>query len=409
MSKTSLDKSKIKFLLLEGIHPSAVQVLKNAGYTNVEHLAGALQGDELKEKIADVHFVGLRSRTQLTADVLEAAQKLVAIGAFCIGTNQIDLQAARQKGIAVFNAPYSNTRSVAELVLAEAILLLRGIPEKNAVAHRGGWLKSATNSFEARGKTLGIVGYGSIGSQLSVLAEALGMKVRFYDVVTKLPLGNAQQVASLHELLGQSDIVSLHVPDLPSTRWMIGEKEIAACKDGAVFINAARGTVVEIEPLAAALQSGKLLGAAIDVFPAEPKSNKDEFHSPLRGMDQVIITPHIGGSTMEAQANIGLEVAEKLVKYSDNGTTTTSVNFPEAALPAHAGRDRILHVHKNVPGVMSAINQIFAEAKINVAAQYLQTDDTLGYVVIDTDAGAAASVIDRLRAVPGTVRARMLF
>ena len=409
MSKTSLDKSKIKFLLLEGIHPSAVQVLKNAGYTNVEHLAGALQGDELKEKIADVHFVGLRSRTQLTADVLEAAQKLVAIGAFCIGTNQIDLQAARQKGIAVFNAPYSNTRSVAELVLAEAILLLRGIPEKNAVAHRGGWLKSATNSFEARGKTLGIVGYGSIGSQLSVLAEALGMKVRFYDVVTKLPLGNAQQVASLHELLGQSDIVSLHVPDLPSTRWMIGEKEIAACKDGAVFINAARGTVVEIEPLAAALQSGKLLGAAIDVFPAKPKSNKDEFHSPLRGMDQVIITPHIGGSTMEAQANIGLEVAEKLVKYSDNGTTTTSVNFPEAALPAHAGRDRILHVHKNVPGVMSAINQIFAEAKINVAAQYLQTDDTLGYVVIDTDAGAAASVIDRLRAVPGTVRARMLF
>ena len=409
MSKTSLDKSKIKFLLLEGIHPSAVQVLKNAGYTNVEHLAGALQGDELKEKIADVHFVGLRSRTQLTADVLEAAQKLVAIGAFCIGTNQIDLQAARQKGIAVFNAPYSNTRSVAELVLAEAILLLRGIPEKNAVAHRGGWLKSATNSFEARGKTLGIVGYGSIGSQLSVLAEALGMKVRFYDVVTKLPLGNAQQVASLHELLGQSDIVSLHVPDLPSTRWMIGEKEIAACKDGAVFINAARGTVVEIEPLAAALKSGKLLGAAIDVFPAEPKSNKDEFHSPLRGMDQVIITPHIGGSTMEAQANIGLEVAEKLVKYSDNGTTTTSVNFPEAALPAHAGRDRILHVHKNAPGVMSAINQIFAEAKINVAAQYLQTDDTLGYVVIDTDAGAAASVIDRLRAVPGTVRARMLF
>ena len=386
-----------------------MQVLKNAGYTNVEHLAGALQGDELKEKIADVHFVGLRSRTQLTADVLEAAQKLVAIGAFCIGTNQIDLQAARQKGIAVFNAPYSNTRSVAELVLAEAILLLRGIPEKNAVAHRGGWLKSATNSFEARGKTLGIVGYGSIGSQLSVLAEALGMKVRFYDVVTKLPLGNAQQVASLHELLGQSDIVSLHVPDLPSTRWMIGEKEIAACKDGAVFINAARGTVVEIEPLAAALQSGKLLGAAIDVFPVEPKSNKDEFHSPLRGMDRVIITPHIGGSTMEAQANIGLEVAEKLVKYSDNGTTTTSVNFPEAALPAHAGRDRILHVHKNVPGVMSAINQIFAEAKINVAAQYLQTDDTLGYVVIDTDAGAAASVIDRLRAVPGTVRARMLF
>ena len=314
MGKTSLDKSKIKFLLLEGIHPSAVEVLKNAGYTNVETLPGALQGDELKEKIADAHFVGLRSRTQLNAEALAAAQKLVAIGAFCIGTNQIDLEAARHKGVAVFNAPYSNTRSVAELVLAEAILLLRGIPEKNAAAHRGGWMKSATNSYEARGKTLGIVGYGSIGSQLSVLAESLGMNVLFYDVVAKLPLGNAQQVGNLHDLLGQCDIVSLHVPDLPSTRWMIGAKEIAALKPGAIFINASRGTVVEIEPLAQAIKSGKLLGAAVDVFPSEPKSNKDEFQSPLRGLDNVLLTPHIGGSTMEAQANIGLEVAEKLVK-----------------------------------------------------------------------------------------------
>ncbi len=408
MSKTSLDKSKIKFLLLEGIHPSAVEVLKNAGYTNVEALAGALQGEELKEKIADAHFVGLRSRTQLNAEALAAAKKLVAVGAFCIGTNQIDLEAARQKGVAVFNAPYSNTRSVAEMVLAEIILLLRGIPEKNAVAHRGGWLKSATNSFEARGKTLGIVGYGSIGSQLSVLAEALGMNVLFYDVVAKLPLGNAQPVGHLHDLLGQCDVVSLHVPDLPSTRWMIGAKEIAALKPGAILINASRGTVVEIEPLAEALKAKKLLGAAIDVFPAEPKSNKDEFQSPLRGLDNVLLTPHIGGSTMEAQANIGLEVAEKLVRYSDNGTTITSVNFPEVALPEHPGCDRVLHVHRNVPGVMSAINQVFSDAKINIAAQYLQTDDTLGYVVIDMDAGASAQVLDKLREVPGTMRVRVL-
>ncbi|PAT31546.1 phosphoglycerate dehydrogenase [Vandammella animalimorsus] len=409
MGKTSLDKGKIKFLLLEGIHPSAVDVLRQAGYDNVETVSSALQGDELKEKLADVHFLGIRSRTQLTADALAAANKLVAVGAFCIGTNQIDLQAARQKGVAVFNAPYSNTRSVAELVLGELILLLRGIPQKNAVAHRGGWLKSATNSYETRGKTLGIVGYGSIGSQLSVLAESLGMHVIFYDAITKLPLGNAQQVGSLKELLERSDVVTLHVPELPSTKWMIGAKELAAMKDGAILINASRGTVVEIEPLAEALRSKKLLGAAIDVFPVEPKSNQDEFVSPLRGMDNVIITPHIGGSTMEAQANIGLEVAEKLVRYSDNGTTTTSVNFPEAALPAHAGRDRILHIHKNVPGVMSAINQIFSDAQLNVAAQYLQTDEAIGYVVIDTEPGGASKVLEPLRRVPGTIRARVLF
>ncbi|MDO4705007.1 MAG: phosphoglycerate dehydrogenase [Comamonadaceae bacterium] len=408
MSKTSLDKSKIKFVLFEGIHPSAVQVLEQDGYTNVEVLPGAMQGQELAEKIADAHFVGIRSRTQVTAEVLESARKLVAVGCFCIGTNQIDLEAARRKGVAVFNAPYSNTRSVAELVLGEAILLLRGIPEKNAVAHRGGWLKSATNAYETRGKTLGIIGYGSIGSQLSVLAESLGMHVLFSDVVTKLPLGNAQQVG-MDELLARSDIVTLHVPELPSTKWMIGAKQIAAMKDGAILINASRGTVVDIDALAEALRSKKLLGAAVDVFPVEPKSNSEEFLSPLRGMDNVIITPHIGGSTMEAQANIGLEVAEKLVRYSDNGTTTTSVNFPEAALPAHPGRDRILHIHQNVPGVMSAINQVFSDAQINVAAQYLQTDEAVGYVVIDTEAGAAAKVIEALRKVPGTIRARVLF
>lgn len=409
MTKTSLDKSKIKILLLEGVHSSAVQTFTKAGYSNVELLAHALEGDELKAKIADVHFVGVRSRTQLTREVLEAAKKLVGIGCFCIGTNQVDLIAAQEKGIVVFNAPYSNTRSVAELVLAEAILLLRGIPEKNAVAHRGGWLKSADNAFEIRGKTLGIVGYGSIGTQLSVLAEGLGMQVLFHDVVAKLPLGNAHQAASLEDLLSRSDIVTLHVPELPSTQWMMGEKEFAAMKPGSIFINAARGTVVVIDELAKALKSGKLLGAAVDVFPVEPKSNKDEFISPLRGLDNVILTPHIGGSTMEAQANIGLEVADKLVRYSDNGTTISAVNFPEVALPEHPGQNRILHVHHNVPGVLSAINQVFAENGINVAGQYLRTHEKLGYVVIDLEPGSSALALEKLAQVPGTVRCRVLF
>ena len=409
MTKTSLDKSKIKILLLEGVHSSAVQTFTKAGYSNVELLAHALEGDELKAKIADVHFVGVRSRTQLTREVLEAAKKLVGIGCFCIGTNQVDLIAAQEKGIVVFNAPYSNTRSVAELVLAEAILLLRGIPEKNAVAHRGGWLKSADNAFEIRGKTLGIVGYGSIGTQLSVLAEGLGMHVLFHDVVAKLPLGNAHQAASLEDLLSRSDIVTLHVPELPSTQWMMGEKEFAAMKPGSIFINAARGTVVVIDALAKALKSGKLLGAAVDVFPVEPKSNKDEFISPLRGLDNVILTPHIGGSTMEAQANIGLEVADKLVRYSDNGTTISAVNFPEVALPEHPGQNRILHVHHNEPGVLSAINQVFAENGINVAGQYLRTHEKLGYVVIDLEPGSSALALEKLAQVPGTVRCRVLF
>lgn len=338
-----------------------------------------------------------------------AAQKLVAVGCFCIGTNQVDLNAARERGVVVFNAPYSNTRSVAELVLGEAILLLRGIPEKNAVSHRGGWKKSAENSFEIRGKTLGIVGYGSIGTQLSVLAEGLGMKVIFHDVVTKLPLGNAQQSSGLNELLAQSDIVTLHVPELASTNGMMGAAQIAAMKPGSILINASRGTVVDIEALAESLQSGKLLGAAIDVFPKEPKSNKDEFLSPLRGMDNVILTPHIGGSTMEAQANIGLEVAEKLVKYSDNGTTTSAVNFPEVALPEHPGNNRILHVHENRPGILSAINQVFADNGINIAGQYLRTDEKVGYVVIDIDAKSSALALEKLAQIAGTIRCRVLF
>jgi len=409
MANTSLDKSKIKFLLLEGVHQSAVDTLKAAGYTNIEYHTASLSDDELLEAIADAHFVGIRSRTQLTDKVFEAAPKLIAVGCFCIGTNQVDLKAAMARGVVVFNAPYSNTRSVAELVIAEAILLLRGIPEKNALAHRGGWLKSATNSYEIRGKTLGIVGYGSIGTQLSIMAEALGMKVIFSDIVTKLPLGNAVQVGSLQELMNKADIVTLHVPETAATKYMIGAEQLSWMKEGSILINAARGTVVDIEALTETLRSGKLLGAAIDVFPVEPKSNKDEFISPLREFDNVILTPHIGGSTMEAQENIGLEVAEKLARYSDTGTTITSVNFPEVALPAHPNNHRLLHIHENVPGVLSEINKVFSDNNINICGQYLQTNDKVGYVVIDVDKEYSDLALEKLREVTGTIRCRVLF
>ena len=408
-SKTSTSKDKIKFLLLEGIDPSAIDVIEAAGYTQIESLQGALSGEDLKQKIAGAHFLGIRSRTQLTADVLAHATRLAAVGCFCIGTNQVDLDAARALGIAVFNAPFSNTRSVAEMVLAEAILLMRGIPEKSAVAHRGGWLKSAHNAYEVRGKTLGIVGYGAIGTQLSVLAEGLGMRVIFFDVVSKLPLGNASPVARLDDLLGQADVVSLHVPETEATRWMMGPAQIAAMKPGGVLINASRGTVVDIEALAEALRSRRLLGAAIDVYPEEPRSNDDRFESPLRGLDNVILTPHIGGSTVEAQENIGVEVAAKLVKYSDNGTSTSSVNFPEVALPAHPGKHRLLHVHRNVPGVLSEINRVFSDRHINIAAQYLQTRADVGYVVIDIDAEHSDLALAKLADVQGTLRSRVLF
>ena len=408
-SKTSTSKDKIKFLLLEGIDPSAIDVIKAAGYTQIESLPGALSGEDLKQKVAGAHFLGIRSRTQLTADVLAHATRLAAVGCFCIGTNQVDLDAARALGIAVFNAPFSNTRSVAEMVLAEAILLMRGIPEKSAVAHRGGWLKSAHNAYEVRGKTLGIVGYGAIGTQLSVLAEGLGMRVIFFDVVSKLPLGNASPVARLDDLLAQADVVSLHVPETEATRWMMGPAQIAAMKPGGVLINASRGTVVDIEALAEALRSRRLLGAAIDVYPEEPRSNDDRFESPLRGLDNVILTPHIGGSTVEAQENIGVEVAAKLVKYSDNGTSTSSVNFPEVALPAHPGKHRLLHVHRNVPGVLSEINRVFSDRHINIAAQYLQTRADVGYVVIDIDAEHSDLALAKLADVQGTLRSRVLF
>jgi D-3-phosphoglycerate dehydrogenase / 2-oxoglutarate reductase len=409
LTKTSLDKSKIKFVLLEGVHPSAVQTLQNAGYSNIDYLKGALAEEELIARIQDAHFVGIRSRTQLTRRVFEAADKLIAVGCFCIGTNQVDLAAAQEHGVVVFNAPYSNTRSVAELVIAEAILLLRGIPEKNASCHKGGWIKSAEGAVEIRGKTLGIVGYGSIGSQVSVLAEALGMKVVFCDSVTKLPLGNAVQLGSLDDVLAIADVVSLHVPEIESTKNMMSASQFAKMKPGSVFINAARGTVVDIDALAAALASKHLAGAAIDVFPVEPKANNEEFVSPLRAFDNVILTPHIGGSTAEAQENIGLEVATKLVTYSDNGTTITSVNFPEVALPAQSKAHRLLHVHHNVPGMLVAINQVFSQHQINICGQYLQTRDSVGYVVLDVEAEYSEIALEQLRSIPGTIRCRVLF
>ncbi len=405
----SLSKDKIRFLLLEGVHNNALKVLKDADYNNIEYLDHALDHDELVEKIKDAHFIGIRSRTQLTREVLEKAEKLVAIGCFCIGTNQVDLDAARELGIPVFNAPYSNTRSVAELVLAEAIMLYRGIPEKNAVVHRGGWGKSAKNSHEVRGKTMGIVGYGSIGSQLSVLAESLGMKVIYHDVVTKLPLGNASQVADFDELLAQADIVSLHVPDVESTRNMMTEKEFAKMKDGSYFINAARGTCVDIDALAGALQSGKILGAAVDVFPKEPKSADEEFESPLRAFDNVILTPHIGGSTQEAQANIGLEVAEKFVKYSDQGDTVSAVNFPHVSIPFREHTHRLLHIHHNVPGVLSEVNSLFAKGGINVLAQSLMTEGDVGYLMMDVDDSNSELALDMLKNVKETIRVRVLY
>lgn len=411
--QVSLAKERIQILLLEGVHDSAIEVLKQHGYTNIKALKTSLNEDELCEAIKDVHFLGIRSRTQLTPKVFAAADKLAAVGCFCIGTNQVDLEAARDNGVVVFNAPFSNTRSVAELVLAEIIMLLRRIPQKNAAAHRGGWDKAAKGSFEARGKVLGIIGYGHIGSQLSILAEQLGMQVRYYDIETKLSLGNALQVRRLDDLLKQADVVTLHVPETPQTQWMIGAEQLAKMKPGSVLINASRGTVVKINALADALKSEHLAGAAIDVFPVEPKGNDEQFESPLRGIDSCILTPHIGGSTEEAQENIGIEVAGKLVRYSDNGSTLSAVNFPEVALPAHEGSRRLLHIHQNRPGMLTRINQILAEQNINVSGQYLQTDSKVGYVVIDIETPPKSTIADDLliamRNIEGTIKARVLY
>ena len=362
-------------------------------------------------------MLGIRSRTEITARVIESADKLMVVGCFCIGTNQVDAEAALAAGVPVFNAPYSNTRSVAKLVIAEAILLLRGVPQKNALMHRGIRRKSAANAFEIRGKTLGIVGYGNIGSQVSVLAESLGMQVRFHDVTSKLPLGNARPAGTLAELLAVSDVVSLHVPDTPATRNLMDAERIAQMQPGAILLNASRGSVVDLDALAAALDRDHLLGAAIDVFPSEPRNNDETFVSPLQNgfrdgdntVTNVLLTPHVGGSTVEAQENIGTEVADKLITYSDKGSTVASVNFPQAALPSHPGAHRLLHIHKNVPGVMSDINQVFSEENINISGQYLQTNADVGYVVIDVDAKYSRVALARLRSVPGTIRTRVLF
>ena len=411
MKETSFPKKDIRILLLEGVSQSAVETFRAAGYTQIDEHKKSLPEDELKRSIADAHFVGIRSRTQLNANVLRDARRLAGIGCFCIGTNQVDLDAARRQGIPVFNAPYSNTRSVAELVIAEAILLMRRIPEKTAQCHRGRWSKSASGSYEVRDKVLGIIGYGHIGTQVGVLAESLGLRVIYHDIETKLALGNARAAKSLDDLLERADIVTLHVPETPTTNGMIGVEQIARMRAGSVLINASRGTVVDVDALAVALRADHLAGAAIDVFPSEPTANDDPFESPLRGMDNVILTPHVGGSTLEAQDNIGIEVAAKLVRYSDNGSTLSAVNFPQVALPEYPGSRRFLHIHRNVPGVLSQINDIFSRANVNINGQYLQTDAIIGYVVIDaaTDEAQGASLRAELVAIPDTLKTRVLY
>jgi len=408
MELTPLKKSDAHFLLLEGVHKNAIHALEKSGYTNIESISHALDEEALIKKIKGVRFIGIRSRTQLTEKVLNAADKLAGIGCFCIGTNQVDLQAAKMKGIPVFNAPYSNTRSVAELVIGQSILLLRGIPEKNHNVHNGSWPKSAKASYEARGKTLGIIGYGSIGSQVSVLAESLGMNVIYYDVVTKLPLGNANQV-TMQYLLSHSDVISLHVPELPETNNMMAKAQFDQMKLGSIFINAARGSCVNLEDLAHAIEHNKIGGAAIDVFPKEPKSNSEALESPLRGYPNVILTPHVGGSTVEAQANIGLEVAEKFVQFADNGNTTSAVNFPEIAIQQQANTHRILHVHHNRPGVLSNINQLFAKHNINILAQNMMTENEVGYLLLDVAEFDSKLALEHLNSVEGTIRLRVLY
>jgi D-3-phosphoglycerate dehydrogenase len=406
---TSYPKEKIKILFLENISDKAVQHFKQNGYTNVKKIGGALSEEELIKEVKDVHLLGIRSKTQITEKVLEAATKLQAIGCFCIGVNQVNLKAATKKGVVVFNAPYSNTRSVAELVIGLSIMLIRRIPDKNKAAHEGLWNKEAKGSFELRGKTLGLVGYGNIGSQVSVLSEALGMKVLFYDVETKLPLGNASSCKSLKELLGAADIVSLHVPETNQTKNLINKNNIKHFKKGAILINYARGEVVDLSVLAKALKDGDLGGAAIDVFPWEPEKNGDKFETPLQGLSNVILTPHIGGSTEEAQQNIGDDVSAKLFNYLEKGITYGSHTVPAISLPPVEGAHRILHIHKNVPGVLSAINTELASHHINIVAQYLQTNNEIGYVVLDVDKKLSKQALELLRDVKETIKVRILY
>jgi D-3-phosphoglycerate dehydrogenase len=412
MSETlSRPKEKIKILLLEGISETAVNAVRNAGYTSVDRRTKALDGTELREALKGISMVGIRSRTKLKAETLDGMRSLIAIGCFSVGTNQVDLDAARRVGIPVFNAPFSNTRSVAELTIAEIVMLYRRVFPKSVGAHGGGWDKSAVGSHEVRGKTLGIVGYGNIGSQLAVLAEAMGMRVIFYDRTDKLRHGNTEPTETLEELLAVSDIVSLHVPETPETKGMIGEAQFRAMKPGAYFINNARGSVFDVEALARALRDEHLAGAAVDVFPAEPASNTERFLSPLQGLDNVILTPHVGGSTEEAQERIGTEVARKLVEYSDVGSTQGAVNFPQVQLPPRPAGTRFIQVHKNLPGELGRLIDVFSRNRVNIAAQYLQTDGEIGYVVLDADGSVedATAVLGEIRALPGTVRARILY
>jgi D-3-phosphoglycerate dehydrogenase len=408
-AKTSYPKEKISVLLLENISEIAVRNFQRNGYTQVQRLSKALPEDELIDAIKNVHILGIRSKTQITPAVLEAATRLQAIGCFCIGTNQVDLQTATDHGVSVFNAPYSNTRSVAELVMGAAIMLIRRIPDKSVAAHKGIWMKDSKGSYELRGKTLGIIGYGNIGSQVSVLAEALGMKVIFYDVETKLPLGNATDMKSLKDVLSNSDVVTFHVPDTPQTRNLINRKNLKYCKEGAIIINYARGEVIDLDDLALAIETRQIAGAAIDVYPVEPEKNGDTFTSPLQGLPNVILTPHIGGSTEEAQQNIGEDVSSKLLSYLEKGISLGSVTLPALALPPQEGAHRILHIHKNVPGVLSQINTQLSKNKINILGQYLKTNESIGYVVVDVDKKLSNQAAQLLKDVPSTIKVRLLY
>lgn len=407
----SRPKEKIKILLLEGISDSAAAAFTSAGYTNVELQKKALNGEELRQALDGVSMLGIRSRTQLTSEALDNQRSVIAVGCFSVGTNQVDLLSARDFGIPVFNAPFSNTRSVAELTIAEIVMLFRGIFPKSAAAHKGDWQKSAAGAHEVRGKTLGIIGYGNIGSQLAELAEAMGMRVVFFDPTDKLNRGNVQPRESLNAMLAEADAVSIHVPETPQTRGMLGAEEFRAMKRGSFFINNARGTVFDDEALASALKDGHLAGAAVDVFPVEPKAADEKFVSPLQGLDNVILTPHIGGSTQEAQERIGAEVARKLIEYSDVGSTYGAVNFPQVQLPQRPTGTRFIQMHRNLPGEINRLNEIFARREINIAAQFFQTDGKIGYVVLDADGPVenARRVLKEIRALEGTIRARVLY
>ncbi|HEY8690809.1 MAG TPA: phosphoglycerate dehydrogenase [Chitinophagaceae bacterium] len=406
---TSYPKEKINILFLENISDAAIKKFHDGGYTSVRKISAALSENELMNEIKNVHLLGIRSKTQLTKNVLAQAEKLQAIGCFCIGINQVDLQAATKKGVVVFNAPYSNTRSVAELVIASSIMLIRRIPDKNKAAHDGIWLKEAKGSYELRGKTLGIIGYGNIGSQVSVLAESLGMKVIFYDAETKMPLGNAEDKKTLKDVLSLADIVTLHVPELATTKNLINKSNLKYFKKNAILINYARGEVVDLDALKTALQNEKLAGAAIDVYPVEPEKNGDKFTTPLQGLSNVILTPHIGGSTEEAQQNIGEDVSNKLFNFLEKGITTGSHTVPALSLPPQEGTHRILHIHNNVPGVLSEINTQLSKHKINILAQYLKTNDEIGYVVLDVDKGLSKEALELLRNVKQTLKVRLLY